>query len=92
MQRAYGGWDSAAARGWNWAQWFAGWREQLAAKGPAEVPFDEAFAPMDRLLAFQRDNHTQIPLNRPTGDGSQTAVLDGAANARCVEILSLIHI
>jgi hypothetical protein len=86
MQRAYGGWDSAAARGWNWAQWFATWREQLAANGSAEVPFDEAFAPMDRLLAFQRDNHTQIPLNRPTGDGSQTAVLDGAANARCVQI------
>ena len=31
MQRAYGGWDSAATRGWNWDQWFADWRKQLAA-------------------------------------------------------------
>ena len=29
MERAYGGWDSAAARGWNCDQWFAGWRETL---------------------------------------------------------------
>ena len=26
MERAYGGWDSATVRGWNWSQWFAGWR------------------------------------------------------------------
>src|SRR5580698_8452619 len=37
MERAYGGWDSAAARGWNWNQWFAGWRRQLAARGAAEL-------------------------------------------------------
>jgi hypothetical protein len=86
MQRAYGGWDSAAARGWNWNQWFAAWREQLAAKGSAELSFDEAFAPIDTLLAFQRDNHTQIPLNRHTGDGSQTAVLDSPPSAPCAEI------
>jgi hypothetical protein len=86
MERAYGGWDSAADRGWNWPQWFAAWRNHLAAKGTAELPYDEAFAPIDALLAFQRDNHTQIPLNRSTSDGSQTAVLATSPTAPCTEL------
>ena len=87
MQRAYGGWDTAAARGWNWKQWFADWRKTLAARGNEEISFDEAFAPMDRLLAFQRDNHTQIPLDRfYTSSGSQTAVLASAPRASCTEV------
>jgi hypothetical protein len=87
MERAYGGWDSAAARGWNWNQWFADWRKQLAAEGSDQIPFDQAFAPFDALIAFQRDNHTQIPLNRwSTYDGSQTALLASAPGAPCEEI------
>jgi len=86
MTRAYGGWDSAAAHGWNWSQWFGDWRKRLAARGNAEISLDEAFAPMDRLLAFQRDNHTQIPLNRSTSDGSQTAVLAATPAAPCTDI------
>jgi hypothetical protein len=87
MERAYGGWDSAAARGWNWSQWFRNWRCMLAAKGSAEVSLNEAFAPVDALMLFQRDNHTQIPLNRwSTSDGSQTAVLAGMPNGPCTEI------
>jgi hypothetical protein len=86
MERAYGGWESAAARGWNWARWFDDWRGRLAARGTAEISDDEAFAPMDALFAFQRDNHTQIPLRRRTGDGSQTAVLARAPGGGCTEI------
>lgn len=87
MERAYGGWDSAEARGWNWGEWFGNWRMQLEAKGSAVVSFDQAFAPIDALIAFQRDNHTQIPLNRwATSDGSQTAILDAAPGAPCDEI------
>ncbi len=89
MERAYGGWDTAAARGWNWNQWFADWRKQLAARGSAWLSYDEAFAPLDTLLAFQRDNHTQIPLARAAtryGDGSQTAVLDGMPGGPCQTI------
>jgi hypothetical protein len=87
MERAYAGWDTAAARGWNWNQWFANWRKMLAAQGSAEISFNQAFAPMDALIAFQRDNHTQIPLRRTsTIDRSQTAVLAGAASAPCLEI------
>ena len=87
MERAYGGWDSAAERGWNWNKWFANWRQQLAAKGTAEIPFSQAFAPIDALMAFQRDNHTQIPLIRwSTIDGSQTAILAGTQSAPCTVI------
>jgi hypothetical protein len=86
MERAYGGWDSAAARGWNWNQWFADWRRMLAAKGSARLAYDEAFAPVDALMKFQRDNHTQIPLDRmSTSDGSETAVLAETPHASCTE-------
>jgi Peptidase family S41 len=87
MERAYGGWDSAKARGWDWSQWFNDWRRRLTSKGTAEVSFNEAFAPVDALIAFQRDNHTQIPLSRQsTSDGSQTAVLASMPIGRCSEI------
>jgi len=85
MARVYGGWDSASARGWDWNAWFAGWRERLSASGTAEISLDEAFAPMDQLLSFQRDNHTQIPLSRFTSDGSQTALLTQTPSAACTE-------
>jgi hypothetical protein len=84
MERVYGGWDSAAARGWNWEAWFAGWRRMLASRGSAEVSFNEAFAPVDALIAFQRDNHTQIPLSRhSTSDGSRTALLATTPDGPC---------
>jgi hypothetical protein len=87
MERAYGGWDSAARRGWNWEQWFANWRNRLGERGSQEISFDEAFAPFDALIAFQRDNHTQIPLSRrSTSDGSQTALLSAVPSAPCDEI------
>jgi hypothetical protein len=86
MQRAYDGWDTAAARGWDWNQWFSNWRKQLTAKDSTQLSFDEAFAPIDALIAFQRDNHTQIPLIRNTASGSQTATLATAPTATCTEI------
>jgi hypothetical protein len=78
----------ALARGWNWDRWFGDWRSQLAARGNSEISLDEAFAPMNQLLAFQRDNHTQIPLNRQTSDGSQTAVLASTPASGCTKIRS----
>ena len=86
MERAYGGWDTAAARGWNWNHWFARWRTLLVARGAAEISFDEAFSPVDTLIAFQRDNHTQIPLARwSTMSSSQTTVLATAPRGACTE-------
>ncbi|HEY0758625.1 MAG TPA: S41 family peptidase [Acidisarcina sp.] len=87
MQRAYGGWDTAAARGWDWSGWFADWRRQLAVRGRDRLSLDEAFAPVDKLIAFQRDNHTRIPLlRRSTEDGSQTATLDEIPRSPCTQI------
>lgn len=87
MERAYGGRDTAAARGWNWDGWFANWRRELKADGHAEIPWNQAFAPVDALLAFQRDNHTQIPLMRhSTVDGSQSAVLESDTASLCTRI------
>ncbi|AEU35436.1 peptidase S41 [Granulicella mallensis MP5ACTX8] len=88
MARAYGGWDSAVTLGWNWDRWFGDWRNRLAARGSEEISLDDAFAPMDQLLAFQHDNHTQIPLDRQTSDGSQTALLARAPGSACTEIRS----
>lgn len=87
MERAYGGWDTAAARGWDWDRWFSDWRKQLAAQGTTEISLSKAFAPMDALIAFQRDNHTQIPLIRfSTSDGAQTAILTASPVAPCTAI------
>jgi hypothetical protein len=87
MQRAYGGWDSAALRGWNWNLWFDNWRKELQAKGSEAIPWNEAFAPVDALIAFQRDNHTQIPLMRQsTADSSQTALLASVPSGQCTQI------
>lgn len=87
MQRAYGGWDSAALRGWNWNSWFDNWRKELHAKGSEAISWNEAFAPVDALIAFQRDNHTQIPLMRgATIDSSQTALLASAPSGPCTQI------
>jgi hypothetical protein len=48
---------------------------------------------MDALFAFQRDNHTQIPLIRhKTSDGSQTALLANEPAAACVAIRAGGHI
>src|SRR4051794_30154323 len=37
MQRAYGGWASAEARGWDWNRWFADWDRDLASRGDAKL-------------------------------------------------------
>jgi len=62
----------------------------LGGKGNDQISFDEAFSAVDKLLAFQRDNHTQIPLERLSpfgGHGSQTALLASGPGAACSENL-----
>jgi len=88
MRRAYGGWDTAEKRGWNWDRWFEQWRDQLLRAGRTELPLPEAFAPVRSLLEFQLDNHTNIPIGRSTyfGSGSQSAVLETAPRAPCTEL------
>jgi len=87
MSRAYGGWDTAAARGWDWARWFADWRGHLRAAGTRRLSADDAFAPIAALEAFQLDNHTQIPLGRIGTIGlSETALLATAPSGACTEL------
>jgi hypothetical protein len=87
MSRAYGGWDSAQERGWAWDRWFLLWKLQLSHMGETELPLRQAFAPVEELLRFQRDNHTQIPLeNFLTASPSQTAMLEFVPDGPCVEV------
>lgn len=83
MARAYGGWDTAIAGGWDWTEWFASWRQSLVSHGDRALSLNEAFAPMDALMAFQRDNHTTVPLARWQVDGSHTARLTALPDAPC---------
>jgi hypothetical protein len=87
MSRAYGGWDSAAARGWDWDRWFGDWRTRLRGAGTRRLSADDAFAPVDALLRFQLDNHTQIPLGLiGSMSFSQTALLARVPAAPCTEV------
>ena len=83
MRNVYGGWDSAVARGWDWNRWFADWREALRSRGDELLPLDDAFAPVKALIAFQLDNHTNIPLGLRFGSGSRTALVAGAPAGPC---------
>ncbi len=86
MERAYGGWDRAAALGWDWDAWFRDWDASLAKRGSEAVPLREAFDPVRVLEDFQLDNHTTIPLRLSFGSGSATARLEHAPKAPCSAI------
>lgn len=58
METAYGGWDAAKRRGWNWDAFFAAWDATLAAKADAALPLAEAFAPWRKFMEVQLDNHS----------------------------------
>lgn len=86
MERAYGGWDVARKRGWDWHSWFTDWEAMLNAHAGESLRLADAFAPMKQLMAFQLDNHTTIPLVGPRfGSTSQSAVIARAPNAACPE-------
>ncbi len=86
MRRAYGGWDTAKARGWDWDKWFSSWGAALASKAGHRLPLAEAFAPVRALIEFQLDNHTAIPLGISFGSGSRTAVLARIPDKPCLQM------
>jgi hypothetical protein len=88
MSRAYGGWDAAKMRGWNWKGWFSKWRASLMEHSGQRLALADAFAPIKSLLNFQLDNHTNIPLSRAVywGSGSQSLVVEGQANGSCTQL------
>jgi len=58
MEKAYGGWDQAAKRGWNWSRWFDDWAKLLADKKGQFLPVRVALGPFGDLMDFQLDNHS----------------------------------
>ncbi|MGO8970169.1 MAG: S41 family peptidase [Myxococcaceae bacterium] len=87
MSRTYGGWETAQARGWNWDAWFRDWKAALGAQGTRQVPLEKAFIPVQRLMEFQLDNHTNIPLSPRAffGSGSTSVVLVAAPEGPCAQ-------
>jgi hypothetical protein len=87
MERAYGGWHSAEARGWQWRPWFDRWEQALAARGDAKLSPAEALAPLATLMEFQLDNHSG-PVGAPVrfGSGSSTAVLASDPEGACAAV------
>jgi hypothetical protein len=88
METAYGGWDSAKQRGWNWDAFFGEWDAALAARGTDSLALADAFAPWRKFMEVQLDNHSgPANANFPTvGHAfSWSAVLAHAPGGKCTE-------
>jgi hypothetical protein len=72
IEKAYVGWERAAAAGWNWAEFFDRWEKTLLSDRRWEMPAHEAFAPWYALLRFQPDNHSGPRVANPRHDFSRT--------------------
>ena len=87
MERAYGGWDSAQNRGWNWTPWFTSWDRLLARRGKQPMIVQEAFEPFQKLEEFQLDNHSgPLLTNARFGSGSRTSLFDLAPDGPCTDM------
>jgi hypothetical protein len=88
METAYGGWDSAKRRGWNWDAYFRDWDASLAALGTQELTLPDAFAPWRKLMEFQLDNHSGPVIAYLADSGhaiSRVSTLDRQPAAACTE-------
>jgi hypothetical protein len=87
MEKAYGGWEPAAKRGWNWSKWFDDWARQMADKKGQFVPMRTALSPFADLMDFQLDNHSgPLVSSFGIGSGSRSAVLAAPPTAACTEM------
>jgi hypothetical protein len=86
MEKAYGGWDQAAKRGWNWSQWFDGWAKLMADKKGQFLPIQAALSPFADLMDFQLDNHSGPLEVARFGSGSRSAILNAPPTAACTEM------
>jgi hypothetical protein len=88
MEAAYGGWEPAKKLGWNWDTFFQSWDADLAARGEAELPLTEAFAPWRKFMEVQLDNHSGPvagPLAASGHAGSWLSILSGEPAGACTE-------
>lgn len=83
LQKAYAGYQPAAARGWNWNAMFREWDAQLARDGNRLLPLKDAFAPWERLEHVQLDNHSGVAGFTAFNSGSASAQLAHAASGPC---------
>ncbi|HVH45160.1 MAG TPA: S41 family peptidase, partial [Labilithrix sp.] len=83
MARAYGGYDRAVKRGFDFKGWFARWRASLDGFGTRFVSTKDAFEPVRNLQSFQLDNHTTIPIDLRFGSGSRVDVLTTEPSGTC---------
>jgi hypothetical protein len=91
METAYGGWEAAQRRGWNWDAFFKDWDAALGAHGSEELPLVDAFAQWRKFMDVQLDNHSgPLAGSFPTvGHAlSWTATLAQEPAAVCMEFRS----
>jgi len=89
METAYGGWEAARKRGWDWDAFFQAWDADLAGRGEAEIQIADAFAQWRKFMEVQLDNHSG-PLAggfAVTGQAlSWSAVLAREPSGTCTEL------
>lgn len=83
LQKAYAGYEPAAARGWNWNAMFRRWDAQLAREGARKIALKDAFAPWGRLERVQLDNHSGVPGLTAFDSGSASALLAHEPRGSC---------
>jgi hypothetical protein len=85
MERTYSGWESAAARGFDWDAWFQSWDRELASNRDQSISLRSALAPWNKLEDFQPDNHTH-PMLLGFSGGSLSAILANAPPGLCTAL------
>ena len=83
LQKAYAGYQPAAARGWNWHTMFREWDAQLARAGSRKLSLKDAFAAWGRLERVQVDNHSGVPGLTAFDSGSASALLARNPQSSC---------
>lgn len=92
FQKAYGGYESAANRGWNWNKWFREWEKKASTNGVKQsLSLIEAFSPLEQLKGFQTDNHTgplsaDLMRSAVMKEGSLSAVLQKKPTGHCSQL------
>ncbi len=83
MAKNYAGWRLAAARGWNWEQWFENWDHLLSRHQGENLSLTDALQPIAELEEFLPDNYSGPIADIYFGSGSRSATLRSAPNGAC---------
>ena len=89
METAYGGWESAKKRGWNWDKFFQDWDASLAARGNSDISLVDAFFTWREFMKVQLDNHSGPIVGGMAANGhagSWISVLANTPAGTCTEL------